>query len=466
MIFITAYERFSAELTAKLYVGQSFDVVKRSITLADGRECRLFYVSGFVDNTTMELVLEYFIKYKETDKLPQRVAFGETAELTDTDEAVTAILSGGTAFVIEGMDRMIIVYCRRYPNRGIEEPDNEKVLKGPRDGFGESMINNTVLLRRRIRDPRLTFKIVQCGKRTKTDIAVCYIEDKVDKKFLSVVMKKLNKISLDAISFGEQSIAEQLVGQRWYNPFPKVRFTERPDSAAAMLLEGSIIIISDNTPEVLILPTSIFDFLQEADDFYLPPLTATYFRFVRLIILLLTLFMLPVWYLLASNPQYIPDWLSVLKIKQQAAIPLIAQIFMIEFIIDGLKIASLNTPQVLGNSFSVIAGLILGEMAVNIGWFVPEVILYLAFITIANFTQPSYELAYSLKFMRLILLILSAVFNIWGFVLGVAVVFLLIVSNKTVDGSRGYLYPLIPWNGNAMLRFFVRVRLKNKTSSK
>ena len=139
---------------------------------------------------------------------------------------------------------------------------------------------------------------------------------------------------------------------------------------------------------------------------------------------------------------------------------------MIEFIIDGLKLASLNTPQVLGNSFSVIAGLILGEMAVNIGWFVPEVILYLAFITIANFTQPSYELAYSLKFMRLILLILSAVFNIWGFGLGVVLVFLLIVSNKTVDGSRGYLYPLIPWNGNAMLRFFVRVRLGNKTSSK
>ena len=466
MVFITAYDRFTAELTDKLYVGQSFDVVKRRISLDDGRGCGLFYVSGFIDNTTMELVLEYFIKYKDTEMLAERVAFGEVSETTDTDAAVTAILSGGTAFVIEGMEKIILVFCRRYPNRGIEEPDNEKVLKGPRDGFGESMINNTVLLRRRIRDPKLTFKLAQCGKRTKTDIAVCYIEDKVDKKFLDTILKKLNKIDVDAISFGEQSIAEQLVRQRWYNPFPKVRFTERPDSAAAMVLEGSIVIISDNTPEVLILPTSIFDFLQEADDFYLPPLTATYFRIIRLIILLLTLFMLPLWYLLVSNPQFIPDWLSVLKIKEQAAIPVIVQIFMIEFIIDGLKLASLNTPQVLGNSFSVIAGLILGEMAVNIGWFVPEVILYLAFITIANFTQPSYELAYSLKFMRLILLILSAVFNIWGFCVGVVLVFLLIVSNKTVDNSRGYLYPLIPWNGNAMLRFFVRVRLGNKTSSK
>ena len=466
MVFITAFDRYMRELTDKLYVGQSFDVVRRTITLDDGRSCGLFYVGGFVDNSTMERVLEYFIRYKEASKLDERVAFAETSETEDTDTAVTGILSGGTAFVIEGMEKIILVFCRRYPNRGIEEPDNEKVLKGPRDGFGESMINNTALIRRRIRDPKLTFKLAQCGKRTKTDIAVCYIEDKVDKKFLDTVMKKLDSIDLEAVSFGEQSIAEQLVGQRWYNPFPKVRFTERPDSAAAMVLEGSIVVISDNTPEVLILPTSIFDFLQEADDFYLPPFTATYFRIVRLIILLLTVFMLPLWYLLVSNPEYIPEWLSVLKIKQQSAVPVIAQIFMVEFIIDGLKLASLNTPQVLGNSFSVIAGLILGEMAVDIGWFVPEVILYLAFITIANFTQPSYELAYSLKFMRLLLLILSAVFNIWGFGIGVIAVFLLIVSNKTVEGSRGYLYPLIPWNGRAMLRFFVRVRLGNKTSSK
>ena len=461
---VTAYNRYITELNDKLHVGQSFDVVRRSITLNDQRSCELFYVGGFIDNSTMERVLKYFIEHKDTEKLDERIAFAEMSELTDTDRAVTAILSGGTAFIIEGMEKIIMVFCRRYPNRGIEEPDNEKVLKGPRDGFGESMINNTVLIRRRIRDPRLTFKLVQCGRRTKTDIAVCYIEDKVNKKFLDTVLKKLKSIDLEAVSFGEQSVAEQLIKQRWYNPFPKVRFTERPDSAAAMVLEGSVIIISDNTPEVLILPTSIFDFLQEADDFYLPPLTATYFRIVRLIILLLTLFMLPAWYLLVSNPQYIPDWLSVLKIKEQAAIPVIVQIFMIEFIIDGLKLASLNTPQVLGNSFSVIAGLILGEMAVNIGWFVPEVILYLAFITIANFTQPSYELAYSLKFMRLILLILSAVFDIWGFGLGVILVFLLIVSNKTIDNSRGYLYPLIPWNGNAMLRFFARVRLKNPSS--
>lgn len=467
MVDITAYDRYTKELTDKLYVGQSFDIVKRTITLNDGRKCGLFYVGGFVDNSTMERVLAYFIEYRDTEKLYERVAFAEMSELDDTDTAVTSILSGGTAFVIEGMEKIIMVFCRRYPNRGIEEPDNEKVLKGPRDGFGESMINNTALIRRRIRDPKLTFKLAQCGKRTKTDIAVCYIEDKVNKKFLDTVMKKLNEINLDAVSFGEQSIAEQLVKQRWYNPFPKVRFTERPDSAAAMVLEGSVVIISDNTPEVLILPTSIFDFLQEADDFYLPPLTATYFRIVRLIILLLTLFMLPLWYLLVTNPQYIPEWLSILKIKQPSAIPIIVQIFMIEFIIDGLKLASLNTPQVLGNSFSVIAGLILGEMAVDIGWFVPEVILYLAFITIANFTQPSYELAYTLKFMRILLLILSAVFNIWGFGIGVILVFLLIVSNKTVDDSRGYLYPLIPWNGRAMLRFFVRVRLgNNKTSSK
>ncbi len=463
---MTSYEKYCRELTDKLRVGQSFDVVKKKITLNDGRRCALFYVSGFIDNSTMQRVLEYFIEYKDTEELYDRVPYAEMADVKDTDDAVSKILAGGTAVVIEGFERMIMVFCRRYPQRSIEEPDNEKVLKGPRDGFGETMIMNTVLLRRRIRDPQLTFKLVSCGERTATDVAVCYIDDKVDKKFLSTVLDKLKAINVEALSFGEQSVAEQLVKRRWWNPFPKVRFTERPDSAAAMLLEGSVIIISDNTPEVLILPTSIFDFLQEADDFYLPPVTASYFRFIRMIIVAMTLFLLPLWYLLISNPHLIPPWLDFIILKEPGRIPVLVQIFIIEFIIDGLKIASLNTPQSLGNSFSVIAGLILGEMAVSIGWFVPEVILYLAVITIANFTQSSYELAYSLKFMRLIMLVLSAVFGIWGFGAGVLLVFLLIVSNKTVDGSRGYLYPLIPWNGRAMLRFMCRVRLKNKASSK
>lgn len=460
VISITSYDRFTEDLTRLLNVGESFDVVKRRISLNDGRNCGLFYVSGFIDNSTMERVLAYFIEYKDTEMLKERVAFGEVSEANTAQEAVNMILSGGTAFVIEGLDKIIVVFCRRYPNRGIEEPQNEKVLKGPRDGFGETMINNTVLLRRRIRDPKLTFKLVSCGKRTASDIAVCYIDDLVDKKFLSKIMQRLNEIDVEAISFGEQSIAEQLIKRKWYNPFPKVRFTERPDSAAAMLLEGSVIIISDNTPEVMILPTSIFDFLQEADDFYLPPLTSSYFRIIRLLIVTLTLILLPLWYLLINNPQYIPPWLDFIKLKEPGTVPVIVQIFIIEFIIDGLKIASLNTPQVLGNSFSVIAGLILGEMAVDIGWFVPEVILYLAIITIANFTQSSYELAYALKFMRLIMLVLTAVFNIWGFVLGSLLVFLLIVTNKSVGGGRSYLYPLIPWNTKSMIRFLFRVRLK------
>ena len=464
MVNITAYQNYVDALTKKLRIGESFDVVKRPMPLSDGRMCTMFYIDNFVDTQTMERVLEFIIEYRDISKLEYTVPFVELLKTTDTDKAVTKILSGGTAFMMEGMDIMIIIFCRHYPNRSVEEPENEKVLKGPRDGFGESMVVNTILVRRRIRDPNLTFKVISAGKKTKTDIAVSYIDGKVDKKFLDIVIKKLEGIDLESVSFGEQSIAEQLVKTRWYNPFPKVRFTERPDSAAAMLIEGSIVIISDNTPEVLILPTASFDFLQEADDFYLPPFTATYFRIVRLFILILTLYLLPLWYMLIRNPHLIPPGLDFIKVEDTPAIPVIFQIFIVELIIDGLKIASLNTPKALGSSFSVIAGLILGDMAVNIGWFTPEVILYLAIITIANFTQPSYELGYALKFMRLIMLVLTAVFNIWGFAAGAVIVFLLIVSNKTVDGSRGYLYPLIPWNGRAMKRFFVRVRLKDKSS--
>ena len=282
--------------------------------------------------------------------------------------------------------------------------------------------------------------------------------DRADLKYVDTIKEKLKGIKTDSLTLGHESLAECLIKQRWYNPFPKIRYTERPDSAAAQLLEGSVLVICDNTPQVMVLPTSIFDFMQETNDFYFPPLTGTYIRIVRHVVFFLALYMVPLWYLLVMHPQFIPSWLEFIVPREVGRLPLVAQLLLVEFIIDGLRMASLNTPNMLSNSLSVVGGLILGDFAVSIGWLIPEVILYMAFVAIANFTQRSYELGYAIKFMRIILLILTAIFGLWGFIDGSVLILVLLLTNKTVNGKRSYLYPLIPFDFKAFKSLFVRVR--------
>jgi len=257
---------------------------------------------------------------------------------------------------------------------------------------------------------------------------------------------------------GHRSLAESLIRQKWYNPFPKIRSTERPDAAAAIVLEGGIILFCDNSPEAMIFPTTIFDFLQETDDFYFPPLTGSYLRILRHGIFWLTMILTPLWYLLLLHESGLPAWLGFIIPKNPGELPIIVQLFLTEFALDGLKLASLNTPSILSNSLSVVGGLLLGDFAVTVGWLSPDVILYMSFVAIANFTQSSYELGYAFKYMRMITLFLTALFDIWGFAGGILLTLILIATNKTVNGKRHYLYPMIPWNGRAMARLLFRLK--------
>ena len=213
----------------------------------------------------------------------------------------------------------------------------------------------------------------------------------------------------------------------------------------------------------MILPTSIFDFVQDTNDYYFPPLIGTYLRTVRMLVFLLTLILTPTWYLLMINPQWIPSWLEFIQIEEPNQVPILAQLLLIEFIIDGLKLASLNTPSVLSNSFSVVGALILGDFAVQAKWFVPEVVLFMAFVAIANFTQPSFELGYAFKLFRVVILVLTALFNIWGYIAGLLLMLLILICSKTISG-RGYLYPLLPFNAQALSRLLVRRRINNRNT--
>lgn len=447
---------------------KSFDLIKRRLVVGE-HEATFYYIDGMVKDDTMLKLMQIFTGLKGLPTgadaaarfADSNVPYVEVETAEDTDKAILLILSGGVAMVGETFgESVVLIDARTYPVRGIEEPESDRVMRGGHDGFVETLIFNTALIRRRIRDPRMRVVYKNVGKRSKTDIALVYIEGEADEKYVQWLSEKLDSIDTDCLPMGHQSLAECLIQSKWYNPFPKIRYTERPDTAAAQLSEGNVLILCDNSPQAMLLPTSIFDFLQETGDYYFPPLTGTYLRVVRHCIFWLTLCLVPLWYLLVMHPQYVPGWLTFILPEDHGSLPLIVQLFLVEFVIDGLKLASMNTPSMLTNSLSVVGGLILGDFAVDIGWLIPEVILYMAFVAIANFTQSSYELGYAVKFMRMLLLGVTALFGVWGFVIGFVGILLLIASNATVNRRHSYLYPLFPFNGKALCRLLFRLPKK------
>ncbi len=459
--FIGIYQEDTKALSQQLRVTESFDVVNRELE-SPGGKLSFYFVDGFVKDEVMEKIMEFLLKAPpenfsgEIQKAMNRlIPYVEAAAEPKIPAVVTAVLSGQIAMLAEGLKGAILIDARTYPARGPEEPEDDRVLRGARDGFTETLIFNTALIRRRIRDPFLTVQHFSVGRRSKTDVALCYIDGSADPKLVRSLADRLKSLRVDSLTMGQESLAEGLLHGKWYNPFPKVRYTERPDAAAACLLEGRILLLVDNSPAAAILPTCLLDFAQETDDYCFPPLTGTYLRLVRISIFFLTLFFTPLWYLFISHPQYLPDWLSFIQVQEPNSVPILLQLFIIEFAVDGLKLASLNTPNMLSGSFSVVAALILGDFAVKTGWFVPEVILYMAFVAIANFTQPSFELGYAFKFLRMMLLLLTGVFGLWGFIGGCVLIVVLAATNKTISG-KSYLYPLVPFHGPSLRALLFR----------
>lgn len=447
-----------------LNVEKNFDVVFRDFTIG-GRNAGLFFIDGFLkDDVLLRLLQDWAAITPEQMPehadhfMKQYVAYGEVGTVNEDAAMAVQLLSGVACLFIEGYDTCLAIDCRTYPARGVSEPEKDKVMRGSRDGFVETLIFNTSLIRRRIRDPKLIMEYTSVGESSHTDIGICYMENRVDEVFLKTIRDRLTHVHVDALTMNQESMAECLFPRRWYNPFPKFKFSERPDTAAACILEGSVVILVDNSPSAMILPASIFDIIEEADDYYFPPVTGTYLRLTRIAVSLVCLFLTPTWLLLMTEPQWIPSWLQFIQVKEQLFVPLILQLLILELAIDGLRLAAINTPNMLTTPLSVIAGIVLGEYAVSSGWFNSETMLYMAFVTIANYSQASFEMGYALKFMRMILLVLTAVFHVWGYAAGIVVVICAIGFNRTVAG-KSYVYPLVPLDLKELGKRLFRGRL-------
>ena len=463
-IFQGTFEQRDEAAKQLLRIEDSFDLIRRRFMIG-GKQAAFYTVDGFLKGEVSEKVMEFFYKITEEQMpedfagfLQQQIPYLDLMKVADQEVFVKSVLSGMSCLMVEGYDIILALDFREYPSRSVDEPDKDKVLRGSRDGFIESLIPNMALIRRRIRDTDLSFELVDVGRSSKTDVAICYMQNRVNPGVLREVQKRLKGIDVDSLTMNQESLGECIFKKGWINPFPKFKFTERPDTTAACLLEGSIVILCDNSSAAMILPTSLFEIIEDANDYYFPPLTGTYLRFSRFIINIVSIFLTPFFILLMQHPDWVPHSFEFIKIQDPMYIPPVTQLLILEVAIDGLRMAAVNTPNMLNTPLSIIAGIVFGDYTVKSGWFNSEIMLYMAFVAIANYSQSNMELGYAIKFMRIQLLILTGIFGGWGFLAGTVILIVTPLCTRTING-RNYLYPLIPFDGAQLMKRFFRVSL-------
>lgn len=451
-----------------LGVEKSFDVIQLDVEYAE-REMALYLVDGFVKDDILHYLMKMLAGLDaaqlEGDTLSRLIKtyipYVEVETTDDLDKVVDMVLAGPTALVVDGIDEVILIDARTYPVRGPQEPDIERVVRGSRDGFVETLVFNTALTRRRIRDRTLRMEYMQVGRRSKTDIVVSYIEDIADPDMVKKIKESISKIDTDGLPMAEKSIEEFISGRHW-NPYPMVRYTERPDTAATHLYEGHVCIIVDGSPSVIITPTTFWHHLQHAEEYRNKPLVGAYLRFVRFLAVWASIFLLPLWYLFAIESQLLPDALSYIGPNDTGELPLVVQFLMIELGLDMLRMAAIHTPSALATALGLVAALMIGQVAVEVGLFINEVILYLAIAAIGTFSTPSYEMSLANRLIRIGLLISTSIFHTYGYVVGILLMIIMLARMKSFGVP--YLWPFIPFNLRAFRDVLLRspIPLKNR----
>ncbi|MBY0145535.1 spore germination protein [Neobacillus niacini] len=453
-------EEIEHYMKQRVGLGVSFDFGVRKLKILK-KDVHFYWITGLCDTQFIIETVEELVRINDHEKVSadlfkiveNRLVNQSVSPVKTLDEMVTQVLSGLIVVVVEGANTALAVDVRSYPGRTPQEPDTEKVVRGSRDGFVENIVINTALTRRRIRDERLRFEILKVGERSKTDIAIGYINDIADPDLVNIIRKELKSIKIDGIPMADKTI-EEFILKQGFNPYPLVRYTERADVAAAHLLEGHVIIYVDTSPSVIIAPTTYFHHVQHAEEFREAPVMGTFVRWSRFLGVLTSILLLPLWLLFVLEPSLLPDKLSFIGPNEQTNIPIVVQILLADFGLEFLKIAAIHTPTPLSTAMGLIAAVLIGQIAIEVGLFVPEVILYVAVAGIGTFTTPSYELSVANKIGRITLLILVAIFHTPGFVIGSTLLFIHLVTTRTLNTP--YFWPFLPFEPKGFLQIIFR----------
>ena len=459
MMFGRDMEDLKVILKEEIGYGQNFDIVLREMTFGTKNTAFLF-VNGFAKDEVLTDILKQLSCYRTNAETAldcegfkrYLIPHVQVEQSTRIKDVIAKVLAGTTAMFVEGEQSALLIDAKRLPSRGIEEPSLERVVRGSRDGFVETLMVNAALVRRRIRDPQLKLEMTQVGRRSLTDVCISYIADIADPKLISAIKQKLDTLDIDGLPMSEKQLDEWLMNKGW-NPYPQVRYTERPDVVANHLLEGHVASM-DTSPSVMIVPATFFHFVQHAEEYRQTPFMGTYLRWVRFLGIFASLFMLPLWFLLVKHPEFKPALLDFIGPQKTGKLPIIMQFIFAEIGVDLMRMAAVHTPTPLATAMGLIAAILIGDIAVQTGLFVNEVILYMAVAAIGMFATPSYELGLANRAVRLILLLAVAVFGVKGFLISTT----LFVIYLTLQNSyhAPYFWPLIPFHPKAMFNILFR----------
>ncbi|WP_415639828.1 spore germination protein [Paenibacillus lupini] len=458
------YKRLENEVGYKV----SFDIVVREMTFGE-RRVAFFYMNGLAKDTILTEILKR-LTYLQQDEissdafhsfLNHYVPAAQAEKKEKWNEMLTFVLSGSTAMFIDKESEVIIIDAKAFPARNPEEPTLERVVRGSRDGFVETMMMNISLVRRRLRDPQLRYELVRVGERTQSDVCIAYINDLADPELVKSIKDKIELVHIDGLPLADKQLEEATV-QRGWNPFPLVRYSERPDVVAAHLLEGNVVVFVDTSPSAMILPTTFFDLVQHAEENRQTPFIGTYLRWVRFLGIFSSLFLLPLWLLFVIHPELKPQALEFLGPEKIGKLPLIVQFLIVEVGVDLMRLASVHTPSTLATAVSLVAAIMVGDIAVKTGLFINEVVLYMAIAAVGMFATPSYELGLANRIVRLVLILAVSIFHAPGFVVATTAILMMLCMQRSFN--RPYMWPFIPFDYRAMWNIIVRKPvLKNRS---
>lgn len=450
-----------------LGVGESFDIIFREYKVGRKRAAS-FSINAMTNDVLLSNIFADMLSYHQEElsintlqKLfYSRACHSQVKLVENMNDAVTSLLSGELLFLVDGETEFIVFDARSYPARLPSESNIEKVTRGSRDSFVETLVFNTALIRRRLRDPNLRFEIVKVGTRSQADIAVCYIKDITNPSLVDTVKDRLNKINIDGIPMAEKAIEEYIMNSSRWNPLPKVRYTERPDVAAVHLLEGHICLLVDTSPNIMILPTTFWHHVQHVEEYHQNVIIGSYLRLVRLMGVSLSLLLPPLWLSLVLQHHLLPESLAFLGPRDSGIIPLGLQFILAELGVELVRMATVHVPSAQSTALGFIGAFMLGEFATKIGLFGNEVIFYTAVAAVGAFATPSIEFAMTMRLFRAVLLVLVMLFKLPGFLIGLTGIFILMLFTKSL--GIPYLWPALPFNLSGMKDVIFRLPIPDK----
>lgn len=450
-------------LETLLPVNRSFDLMTRNLFL--GKTKAYFIgINGFCRTEVLQQIFSDLQNplYMTDDcvKDPERyvsarIGYAQVSLSGSWDDILRNILSGPSVLLIDGFDRAVMIDVRSYPARSIAEPDLEKVTRGSRDGFVETLLFNANLIRRRVRSPKLCFSMHSVGTESQTDVAVAYLEGEVNRELLEAVSQAIDSLRVTALTMGAKSLEELLLPRRWWTPLPSIQVTERPDVACSYLLEGHILVLTDNSPVVLILPCTVFQFTQSPEDYYNSPSVGSYFRLIRFLCIPVSLLLMPLFLLLTARfPELSTRW-GLLSTGELTPERIFFYVLAVEFILDLFKYSSSLSSGKFSGSLSVVGGLIIGDIAVSLNWVSVEVLFYGAVTLLASLSISGKEFSDALRLYRILLVLAAGLGGLPGFLIGLGLVLLSAAATPTFGGFS-YFWPLFPFNKKALGRLLFR----------